>query len=50
MNLVLFYVWKDARTWAYCNHSFDMYPSYLGLVLCFFPILSPLMVHCWGWL
>ena len=36
MNLVFFYVWKDARVWAYWNFSFDMILSGLGPVFCFF--------------
>ena len=31
-NLVLFYVWEDAKVWACWNHSFDILLSYLGLV------------------
>ena len=48
-NLVLFYVWEDARVWAHWNHSFDSL-RYLGPVSCFFPILSHLREHHWGWL
>ena len=36
-NLVLFYVWEDAKVWAHWNHSFHMHLSYLGLVSCVFP-------------
>lgn len=36
MILVFFYVWKDARVWAYWNFSFDMILSCLGPVFCFF--------------
>ena len=31
-NLVLFFVWKDARVWTHWNYSFDMHFSYLRLV------------------
>ena len=37
MNLVLFYVWEDARVWAHWNHSLDMHLNYLGPVSCFSP-------------
>ena len=30
MNLVLFYVWGDAKLWAYQDHCFHMHLSYLG--------------------
>ena len=33
-NLVLFYIWEDARVWAHWNHSFDVHLSYLGPVSC----------------
>ena len=36
MNVVLFYVWEDARVWAYWNHSFYMHFNYLGPVSCIF--------------
>ena len=36
MDLVFFYVWEDARVWAYGNYSFDMPLSYLGPVSCAF--------------
>ena len=50
MNLVLFYVWEDAKVWAHWNHSFGIYLSYLGPVSCVFSSLSLLRVHHWGWL
>ena len=28
-NLVLFYIWEEARVLAHWNHSFDMHLSYL---------------------
>ena len=33
-NLVLFYVWKNARVWAHWNYSFDVHLSYLGPISC----------------
>ena len=35
-ELVLFYVWKDARVWAHWNHSFNKHLSSLGPVPCAF--------------
>ena len=43
MSLVLFYVWKDARVWAYGNFSFDMSLSCLGSVFCLFVFFSFIM-------
>ena len=37
--LVLFYVWKDVRSWACWNYSFDMHLNYLGPLSCFFLFL-----------
>ena len=42
MNLVLFYVWEDARVWAHWSHSFDMLVNYLRPVSCFPPSWDPL--------
>ena len=47
MTLMLFYVWEDARVWAYWNHSFDMYLNYLGQLSCFSPSWIPLREY-WG--
>ena len=33
-NVVLFYIWEDARVWDNWNHSFGMHISYLKLVFC----------------
>ena len=53
MNLMLFYVWKDAGVWAHWNHSFDMHLNSLGLVSCFSPSWIPLGTQwggsCSGW-
>ena len=35
-NLVLLFVWEDARVWAHWNLFFDMHLSCLGLVSCVF--------------
>ena len=40
-NLTLFYVWEDARVWAYWNHSFAMHLSCPGPVSCPFPSCVP---------
>ena len=34
MNLVLFYVWEDARVWAHWNYFFDVH-LYVQPVSCF---------------
>ena len=34
MNLALSYACKDARVWAYGNHSFDVHLNHLGSVSC----------------
>ena len=41
MDLVLFFVWENARVWVHWNHSFDMHLSYLGPVSCSFPSWVP---------
>ena len=41
MNLVLLYVWEDARVWVHWNHSFDMHLNYLRLVSCMFSSWIP---------
>lgn len=46
MNLVFFYVWKDARVWAYWNFSFDMILSGLGPVFCFFFLHPEWLYSC----
>ena len=40
-----FYVWEDARVWAYWNYSFDMHLHYLGPVSCLSSSWNPLRVH-----
>ena len=30
MILTLFYVWEDAKVWAYWNYSLDIHLEYLG--------------------
>ena len=45
MNLALFCVWEDGLT--------EIIPLICILIranILFFPILSPLRVHSWGWL
>ena len=37
MNLVLFFIWEDARVWAHRNHPFDMHLTYLWPVSFSFP-------------
>ena len=39
MNLLLFYIWQDARVWAYWNHCFHMYLDCRPSIL-FFSILN----------
>ena len=51
--LVPFYVWEDARFWAYWNHSFDVHLSYLGPIRCFSPPWIPsgctvMSSGCWS--
>ena len=48
-SLAVFSVWEDAKVWVHWTHSFDMHLSGLGPVSCFFPILSLLRLHPWGW-
>ena len=36
MNLVLFYIWEDAKLWAHWDYSFDKHFGYLGPVSCAF--------------
>ena len=43
MNLALFYVWEDARVWAYWNHSFDVHLSCLEPT----PVCLPGKSHGW---
>ena len=53
MNLVVFYVWENAKIWAHWNHSFDMHLSSLRPVSCSFPFWVPsgctLGGGCNGW-
>ena len=49
-NLVLFYIWEDARVWAYQTHSFHVHLSYPGPVSCAFHILSSPGAHRGEWL
>jgi len=41
MNLAHFYLWKDARIWAYWSYSFDMLLDYQGPVFYFSPSWIP---------
>ena len=49
-NLVLFYIWEDARVWAYQTHSFCVHLSYPGPVSRAFHILSSPGAHRGEWL
>ena len=48
-NLVLFYLWEDARVWSHWNHSFDMHLSFWEPGSCFH-IITFLKFRCGEWL